>query len=95
MKYWKKPDIVEAITFDELVEHGKKTGCHIVDDYPWSFDYDGIHVTHENNNCYLVGGDTMTRNDLLVTDSEGVVRVYAKWIFDTLFERHITEKDLI
>ena len=37
MKYRKKPVVIEAITFDELVEYGKAHGGNIVDGMPWSF----------------------------------------------------------
>ena len=50
----------ETITFDALVAHGlercKAEGreYNIVNGMPWSFDFHGIDVTHENDNCYLL-----------------------------------------
>ena len=46
MKYRKKPVVIEAITFDELVEHGRQSGA-IVNGMPWSFEYNGHPITHE------------------------------------------------
>ena len=37
-KFQKKPVEVEAITFDELVQHGREVGGNIVNGMPWSFD---------------------------------------------------------
>lgn len=68
MKFKKKPVVIEAITFEELVQYGKVNGCgSIINGMPWSFSYratfldkDGIKqsrdhpITHENDNCYLI-----------------------------------------
>jgi len=34
MKYRKKPVVIEAITFAELVEYGRNNGANIVNDMP-------------------------------------------------------------
>lgn len=67
MKYRKKPVVIDAITFDELVQYGRDSGGNIVNGMPWSFQYvvqyldkDGTPharshpITHENDDCYLV-----------------------------------------
>jgi len=54
MKYRKKPVVIEAITFDELVRHGIDSGGNIVRGMPWSFQYQGHPITHENDDCYLI-----------------------------------------
>lgn len=57
-KFRKKPVEIEAITFDELVEHGReiylKKGWALCRRMPWSFHYKGSLVTHENDECYLI-----------------------------------------
>lgn len=68
MKVRKKPVVVEAITFDELVKYGLEK-CQVqAKGMPWSFDYitydytDGKWppivlkhpITHENDDCYLI-----------------------------------------
>jgi hypothetical protein len=68
MKYRKKPVVIEAITFHELVEHGHKYieqnphdgnyGFHENGNersgLPWHFKYNGHAITHENDRCYLI-----------------------------------------
>jgi hypothetical protein len=53
MKYRVKHTF-EAVTFDELVQHGIAQGGNVVNGMPWSFDWAGFPVTHENDNCYLI-----------------------------------------
>ena len=67
-KYRKKPVVIEAITFYELVEEGHKfieenptEGSYGFHDngneksgLPWSFKYKGHPITHENDECYLI-----------------------------------------
>ena len=75
--YRKKPLVVEAITFDELAAHGRSLGVPLVRGMPWSFDYRGHPVTHENDDCYLIstleGSMRMGRTDLLVTGVKGEI----------------------
>lgn len=44
-------------TFDEFVQYGRDNGANIVDDMPWSFNFLGHPVTHENNDLYLIAGN--------------------------------------
>jgi len=71
-KYKKKPVIIEAITFEEFVEYGKNNGANIVNGMPWSFNYNGHPVTHENDKRYLIptleGTHNFTPQDMLITD---------------------------
>lgn len=91
MKYRKKPSIVEAITFDELVEHGKLNGGNIVNGMPWSFRYEGSQVTHENDKCYVIttteGNLNMTPNHMLVTGKRGEVYPFSLDVFNSMFEK--------
>lgn len=80
MKFIKKPVEVEAITFDELIEYGENVSEHTSGDaLPWSFDYKGHAVTHEDDDCYLInlGSEIvrMTRTDVLVTEFYGEMRI--------------------
>ena len=79
-KYRKKPVVVEAITFDELVEHGVSVGAvgpRGPGGLPWAFKYKGHPITHENDDCYLVPTDEGTmefwRGDMLIIGTEGEV----------------------
>ena len=69
-KYRKKPVVIEAITFDEFLEYGRNNGANIVCDMPWSFNYNGHPVTHENDECYLIptleGFMYFTPQDMLI-----------------------------
>lgn len=66
-KFKMKPMIVEAITFDELVQFGLKHTKNIYNNMPWSFEYEGVPITHETDDCYIIGGtDRFTKNHLLV-----------------------------
>lgn len=66
-KYKMKPMIVEAITFGELVEYGLTQTDNIYNNMPWSFEYMGVPITHETDDCYVIGGSTrFTKNQMLV-----------------------------
>lgn len=89
-KYRKKPVVIEAITFDELVEHGRGCGANIVDGMPWAFDYKGHPITHENDECYLIptleGTMKFTPADMLITGVNGEIYSCKKDIFEATYE---------
>lgn len=70
-KYISKPILIEAISFDELVTIGKELGGNIVSGFPWSFFYNGMSVTHENDECYLI--TTEFHNTIKFTPSEMLI----------------------
>lgn len=76
-KFTKKPVVIEAISFNELVEYGKQNAANIVNDMPWSFEYMGQPITHENDDCYLIptleGTMQFTRSDMLITGVRGEI----------------------
>ena len=90
MKYRKKPVVIEAINFDGLVEYGRSHGANIVNGMPWSFDYEGHPITHENDDCYLIptleGTMRFTRGDMLITGVEGEIYPCKIAIFDATYE---------
>lgn len=89
-KYRKKPVVIEAITFEELVEYGKNNSGNIVDSMAWSFEYHGHPITHENNECYLIptleGTHNMTPEDMLITGVQGEIYPCKKDIFEATYE---------
>lgn len=92
MRYRRKPEEFEAITFDELVAHGiaNPDGGSIINGMPWSFKYKGHPITHEDDGCYLVPasrGGTMrfTREDMLISDEKGLY-VCKRDIFEAVYE---------
>lgn len=76
MKYRKVPVVIEAITFEELVAHGLKQTAGI-NGMPWSFDYAGHPITHEDDDRYAIPtleGDMMfCRDDMLITGVAGEI----------------------
>lgn len=90
MKYRKKPVVVEAITFDELVEHGLTSGDNIVNGVPWSFKYAGHPITHEDDDCYLIptreGCVRMSRDCMLITGVAGELYPCERGIFEATYE---------
>ena len=90
MKYRKKPVIVEAITFDELVQYGLNNTTNIVGGMPWSFSYNGHPISHENDRCYLIptleGTHYMTPDDMLITGVKGEIYPCKKDIFAQTYD---------
>jgi hypothetical protein len=115
-KYRKKPVVIEAITFDELVAHGRaqtpqgevgapshasnQLGEYCCDvaadggvcccDMPWSFDYKGHPITHEDDDCYLIptleGSMKFNRGDMLITGVQGEIYPCRMDIFEATYE---------
>lgn len=101
--YYKMPIVVEAISFDELVEHGiaqcKAEGreSNIINGKPWSFTYKGHPISHEADDCYIVpslenpNGHHMTPDDVLITGTHGEIYPCKKHIFEANYVK--TDKD--
>ncbi len=91
MKFRKRPVAIEAITFDELVEHGKASGATSpTGGNPWSFSYAGHPITHENEDCYLIptpkGTMKLMRGDMLITGVKGEIYPCKPDIFAATYE---------
>lgn len=95
MKFRKKPVVIEAITFGELVLHGahecEKAGHALGPNaMPWSFSYAGHPITHENDDCYLIptleGAMKMGRGDMLITGVKGEIYPCKTDIFQATYE---------
>lgn len=88
--YRKKPVIIEAITFDELVEYGRSIGALAINGMPWSFDYKGHPITHEDNDHYLIptseGTMKMGREDMLITGIKNEIYPCKIDIFTATYE---------
>lgn len=95
-QFRKKPVVITAITFDQLVAHGtdqcKAEGRHsnIVNGMPWSFSYAGHPITHENDECYLIptleGTMKMGREDMLITGVKGEIYPCKRDIFEATYD---------
>jgi hypothetical protein len=95
-KYRLKFNEFEAVSFDELVAHGIASGANVVHPaaggrrMPWAFEWQGQHVTHENDDCYLVGEHSVRFNrgpDMLVSTPDGDVDVMEADLFNEYMER--------
>ncbi len=82
-KFRKKPVVIEAITFDELVAYGlahpddPPHDRNVVNGFPWSFKYNGHPITHETDTCYLIptpeGTMKFNRGEMLITGVKGEI----------------------
>ena len=90
MRFRKKPVVIEAITFDELVEHGRAQGVPCYNGMPWSFTYNGHPITHENDDCYIIptleGSMHFRRGDMLITGVKGELYPCKPDIFEATYE---------
>ena len=84
-KFKMKPMVVEAITFDELIQYGLTQTQNIYNNMPWSFEYKGIPVTHETDDCYIVGTERLKKNHLLV-EKGNEISIVEKDTFDLISE---------
>jgi hypothetical protein len=89
-KFRKKPVLVEAITFADLVEIGRQSARCVVGGMPQAFTYAGQPITHESDNCYLVptpeGIMRFTPSDMLITGVKGEVYPCKVDIFAATYE---------
>jgi len=95
MKFRKKPVVIEAITFDELVDYGRAVWVKAnigPNGMPWSFIYKGQQITHENDDCYLIptaeGVMKFERGNMLITGVKGEIYTCRIDIFEATYERY-------
>ena len=89
-QYRKKPVVITAITFTQLMAHGIASGGNVVNGMPWSFTYNGHAITHENDDCYIIptleGSMRMGRDDMLITGVKGEIYPCKREIFEATYE---------
>jgi len=89
-QFRKKPVVITAITFPQLVAHGIAAGGNVVNGMPWSFTYAGHAITHENDDCYLIptleGTMKMGRDDMLITGVKGEIYPCKRDIFEATYD---------
>lgn len=90
MKFRKKPVVIDAITFEELVEHGRRETNTAAPKIPWSFKYKGHAITNERDDCYLIptleGMHNMTPGDMLITGVNGEIYPCKLEIFNKTYD---------
>ena len=88
----KNPIVIEAITFDDFVQYGIENGGNVHNGVPWSFNFKGVPVSHENDECYLVsarngiGPMKFNRGEMLVCDENDNVFPMKRDTFEMLYE---------
>ena len=89
-QFRKKPVVITAITFDQLVAHGIAADGNVLNGMPWSFAYSGHPITHENDDCYLIptleGTMKMGRDDMLITGVKGEIYPCKRDIFEATYD---------
>lgn len=89
-QFRKKPVVIEALTFDELVEFGLNNGANVVNGMPWSFTMNDYPVTRASDTSYLIttleGEHLMTTLDMLIIGVKGEIYPCKKDIFDMTYE---------
>lgn len=60
-KFIRKPDTIEVTTWEEFIKYGLEVCTDSADGMPWSFEWHGRAVTHENDEKYLVSN--LHKND--------------------------------
>jgi hypothetical protein len=94
-KFRKKPVVIEAITWDEFLAHGREQyrilGKKLdLNDMPWSFTYGGHAVTHENDTTYLIptleGTMQFHPGEVLITGVKGEIYPCKGDIFTATYE---------
>jgi hypothetical protein len=87
-KFRKKPVVIDAITWDELVEHGKKEVAN--NQMPGGFRYGIHHILCENDECYVIhtleGMHHMTPKDMLITGIQGEIYPCKIDVFEQTYE---------
>lgn len=70
----------QTFTFDQFVQYGRDNGGNIVGGMPWSFTFHGHPVSHENDQCYLVGVNDgqvrFTPDQVLVLNPGGTLAMW-------------------
>jgi len=91
-QYRKKPVVIEAITFEEFVAFAKAT----TQEPNWSIPYQGVNVTHENDELYIIptleGNHNFTPQDMLITGVQGEIYPCKKDIFEATYDLVIPAK---
>lgn len=85
-KFRKKPVVIEAITFEEFVAYAKAT----TKEPHWFIPYQGVNISHENEECYLIPTKEGTMNftpvDMLITGVQGEIYPCKLDIFEATYD---------
>lgn len=97
-KYIKKPVVIEAITFEELIRIGAEFADEVADGMPVKFTYNGYVIRQYDSNSYIIptleGDFLMTKDDMLITGVNREIYPCKKEIFEKTYEKCI-EKSIV
>ena len=84
-----KPKTFEILSFDELVQEGRKQTGDVI---PLSFSWKGQPITHEEDNHYLVVNASeklvsINEGDMIVHEVNDGLRVISTNDFERFFEK--------
>jgi hypothetical protein len=91
VKYRKK-EVVEAITFDEITKYSKERGQYVYTNHEmqWQFEYFGYLVAYKFDQCYLIhtidGLVKLFPGNVLMIDTNGRVYTYNDHCFNDIYE---------
>lgn len=89
-KYNLKPMTVEAITYNELLEYGKKVKIDSIENGYWTFKYNGCLAMYMNHNIIIYtpeGTIYFIDEQVLVTYPSGKMKKYEIQDFNDLYEK--------
>jgi hypothetical protein len=99
-KYIKKPVVIEAYTWAEMLQLGRRwcteNGHALINSMPWHFEVNGYPLTHEDDArytiCTLEGDMTMTPEDMLIVGIKGEIYPCKRDIFEASYAACATER---
>lgn len=94
----KKPVTINYLTWENLVAYGKEKAPESINgDRAWSFEFKGVNITHENDECYIIptleGNHNMTPKDVLIIGVKGELYPCKKDIFDLTYDKSQAKTD--
>ena len=91
VRFRKKPVIIEAYTFDEMIAYGLNNTDNIIGTMPWLFNINGHIISHETDSSYIIetleGDHRMTTEDMLIIGVKGEIYPCKLDIFEMTYER--------
>lgn len=82
-KYVKKPVVIEAVTYEELIKNGH--------DKPIKFEYNGYIIKRYDDDRYIIptleGDMLLGKNDMLITGVDGEIYSCKKENFEKTYEK--------
>ncbi len=92
----KKPVVIQAFTFDEVIAHGREHASNVTNGMPWSFTFRGHPITHGRDDCYILatleGTNYLTPDDVLILGVRGEIYPISKEVFEETYEPAATEE---